>query len=165
MWNELVLLGILLTLLLSLLLTGIMIAIGLSNRRYLHLSDLEGVSKFQKFLSSFYNRLTRLEWVVIVAFCLCGFLSYHRPYSAISLFVAAGVLAIGRTMAIKRLHPINKQAVSWTSNYIPGKWRYLRDKWFSIHWLRTLICIISLLLVLISLYLTVASWASANEYY
>ena len=123
-----------------------MIIIGLANRKNLLLPDVEGVSEFQKFLSSFYNRLNRLEWIVIGAFCLCGFLSYNRPYSAISLFLAAGLLAINRSIAIKRLRPINKQVMSWTSNYIPGKWKYLRDKWFSIHWLRTLICMISLLL-------------------
>jgi hypothetical protein len=154
MWNEFALLGSLLSLLLSLFLTGIMIAIGLANRKNLHISDLEGVSKFQKFLSSFYNRLTRLEWVVIGVFCLFGFLSYNRPYSAIPLFVAAGLMTIGRSMATKKLHPINKQVVSWTSNYIPGKWKYLRDKWFSTHLIRTLICVISLLLAFISLCLT-----------
>jgi len=147
MWHEFVLLGILLALLLSLSLTGIMIAIGLANRKNLLLPDVEEVSKFQKFLSSFYNRLTRLEWIVIGVFCLCGFLSYDRPYTAISLFVAAGLSTIGRYMAIKKLSLIKKQVLSWTSNYIPGKWRYLRDKWFSIHRLRTLICMISLLLV------------------
>jgi len=154
MWNEFVLLGSLLTLLLSLLLTRIMTAIGLANRKNLHIPDVEGVFKFQKFLSSFYNRITRLEWVIIGFFCLNGFLSYNRPYSALSLFVAASLLTIGRSMAIKMLHPINKQVLSWTSNYIPGKWKYLRDKWFSIHLLRTLICIISLLLSFISLYIT-----------
>jgi len=152
MWNEFVLLGSLLTLLLSLLLTGIMTAIGLANRKNLHISDEVGVSKFQKFLSSFYIRLTRLEWVVIGVYCICGFLNYHNPYSAISLFVAAGLLIIGRFMAIKKLHPINKQVKSWTSIYIPGKWKYLKDKWFSIHWHRTLICFFSVLLSFISLY-------------
>ena len=162
MWYEFVLLGSLLALLLSLLLTGIMTAIGLSNRRYLHISDLEGVSKFQKFLSSFYNRLTRLEWIVIVVFCLAGILSYHRPYSAIYLLVAAGLLTVGRFMAIKKLHSINKQVMSWTSNYIPGKWKYLRDKWFYIHWVRVLICFISLLLTVISFYLTITSRRPVN---
>ena len=151
MWNEFILLVNLLTFLLSLFLTGIMTAIGLANRKNLYIPDLEGVSKFQKFLSSFYNRLSRLEWVVIGAFCLCGFLSYYRPFSAISLFVAACLLTIGRSMAIKKLHPINKQVVTWTSNYIPGKWKYLRDIWFSTHLLRILFCVISLLLAFISL--------------
>jgi hypothetical protein len=154
MWNEFILLGNLLTVLLALFLTGIMTAIGLANRNNVHIPDLEAVSKFQKFLSSFYNRLSRLEWVVIGAFCLCGFLSYNRTYSAISLFAAAGFLTIGRSIARKKLHPINKQVVSWTSNYIPGKWKYLRDKWFSTHLLRILFCVISLLLAFISLCLT-----------
>ena len=156
MWNEFVLLGNLLTLLLSLLLTGIVTAIGLSNRKNLHISDLEAVSKFQRFLSSFYNRLARLEWVVIVVFFLSGFLSYHIPYSAISLFAAAGLLTIGRYVAIQKLHPINKQVMSWNSNYIPGKWKYLRYKWFSIHWIRMLFCFISLILIGISIFFEIS---------
>jgi hypothetical protein len=150
MWNVLNIVTGTITLSLMLFLTAIMTAIWIRNNQNLHESDINYLSRLQKFISIFYGRIVNLEKLAIWAICIDILFNYVKLYSAITLGMAAFILIFSRILANIKLLPINKQVMKWTSDYIPGKWMYLRDRWFFFHKIRTILCLLVLLFVFIA---------------
>jgi hypothetical protein len=133
---------------LMLFLASIMTSIWIGNNQNLHESDINSLSRLQKFISSFYGRMVSLEKLAICSVGINILLNSSRLYSVFNLGIAVFFLIYARFLANSKLLPINKQVMSWNSDYIPGKWRYLRDRWFFFHKRRTILCLLAFLFIL-----------------
>jgi hypothetical protein len=140
----------LITLTLILLLTGIMLHVRAVNKRNANSSDKDSVFRLQQFLLSYYNRLTSLERLTICVSGLDVIANLEKLPTVIFLGTATALLIYTRYLANKKLVPIHKQVMKWNADYIPGKWRYLRNRWDYNHMIRTILISMALLLVFIA---------------
>jgi len=127
-----------------------MAAIWLSDKQHF-ISDFEYLEKQQKFIKKYYGRILVFEKVIIVLTFLLSVTLFHNLYVLLFLSLATIALLSGLILSFLAMRPINKQIISWTKDYIPGKWQYLRTKWRSIHLMRTMLSIVGFLFILIAI--------------
>ena len=135
--------------LLSAILVYLMSAIWLADKQRF-ISDFEYLKKQQKLISKYYDRMVVFEEIIIVLTFFLSVTLFHNLYVLFFLSLATIALLSGLILSFLAMRPINKQIISWTKDYIPGKWQYLRAKWRSIHLMRTMLSIIGFLFILIA---------------
>jgi len=135
---------------LSAILVCLMAAIWLADKQHF-ISDFEYLEKQQKFIKKYYGRILVFEKVIIVLTFLLSVTLFHNLYVLLFLSLATIALLSGLILSFLAMRPINKQIISWTKDYIPGKWQYLRTKWRSIHLMRTMLSIVGFLFILIAI--------------
>ena len=78
---------------------------------------------------------------------IVAYLQRHIKYVCISMIAAAGFFA--SCIFISRFGnlPIQTEMLSWRIDTIPDNWTVLRDKWWSLHIMRTIAELMALILV------------------
>ena len=88
--------------------------------------------------------------ITIVLTLIAAF--YQRKHSLrLILLVTAAVLLLLSALITKfGNQPINAIVITWEKNDIPSDWTSLRDKWWSLHIMRTIASIVALLLIIVA---------------
>lgn len=69
--------------------------------------------------------------------CLLSF--PHGPL-VFSLSVAALLLTIATiVLTVTRIEPLNQRANTWTAEHLPSDWGAVRDRWWTLHTVRTIL--------------------------
>lgn len=107
------------------------------------LSALAYVEQQQNTIRALNVLMPVLGFISIVLTILYGVFSKGERLNRILLFVAAALLmASGLTTRFGN-QPINEIVMSWELDSIPGDWKVLRDKWWSLHIIRTITAMVS----------------------
>jgi Domain of unknown function (DUF1772) len=84
----------------------------------------------------------------IILTVTAAFMQMQQQNIFVALLVAAGFLIITGLITKFGNQPINSIVLTWNKTDIPANWIKLRDKWWSLHILRTLaVCIAFLIIV------------------
>jgi hypothetical protein len=78
---------------------------------------------------------------------LAAFLQKENKVIFISLLVAAIFLIISGLITRFGNQPINDIVMTWSKETPPGNWIQLRDKWWSLHVIRTIFALFALCII------------------
>lgn len=111
------------------------------------LSETVYVGQQQNMLLSLRVLMVALVLITTILTVISAFLQKSNKPVFIAL-VTASILFVA-CILITRFgnKPIDDIVLTWTSNSIPENWRELRDKWWSLHKLRTIAEILSLFII------------------
>jgi hypothetical protein len=88
-----------------------------------------------------------LGLITIILTVTSAFLQKQNKTFFISMLIAAGFLIMAGLITRFGNQPINSIVMTWKKNDIPDNWNVLRDKWWSLHILRSLASFIAFLLI------------------
>jgi hypothetical protein len=104
----------------------------------------------QHAIKSLNTLMPAMGLITIVLTLIAAF--YQRKHSLrLILLVTAAVLLLLSALITKfGNQPINAIVITWEKNDIPSDWTSLRDKWWSLHIMRTIASIVALLLIIVA---------------
>ena len=88
-----------------------------------------------------------LGLITIILTVTSAFLQKQNQTFFVSMLIAAGFLIVAGLITRFGNQPINSIVMTWGKNDIPDNWNVLRDKWWSLHILRSLASFIAFLLI------------------
>jgi hypothetical protein len=138
-WKTLVWSADLFSLGILLYMAGLMVAVLLRNRRLSNISDQISLLRFQKFLLNTSGRITALEMISLVVLGFDLIISSKSIIASMLLSVSIILLLYGRYLSNNKQRPIQNQVLKFSDEYIPGKWNYLRERYFYLHTVKTII--------------------------
>lgn len=124
--------------------TSFGIWMGLNPKNYSPATYLE---QQQQLVQSLNTLMVFLVIVATVVTILSAFLHRNHKSSFISLIIAA--IFFASCILISRFGnlPIQTEMLNWKHDSLPANWAVLRDKWWTLHILRTIAELIALVLV------------------
>ena len=131
------------------LLAGIMICIwqGADHKASSEMSNLEIQ---QANIKTFNDKIPLLGLMNILLSIASAALQIHIMIIFIPLLSASLFLMVSGIITRYGNQPINKQIQRWSKDYIPSKWEYIRDKWFSYHIYRTILTLLAFILIILA---------------
>ncbi len=131
------------------LLAGIMICIwqGADHKASSEMSNLEIQ---QANIKTFNDKIPLLGLMNILLTIASAALQIHIMIIFIPLLSASLFLMVSGIITRYGNQPINKQIQRWSKDYIPSKWEYIRDKWFSYHIYRTILTLLAFILIILA---------------
>ena len=111
------------------------------------LSSSTYIEQQQNMLLSLRILLVSLVFIATIVTIISAFLQKKNNSIFISLLIAAIFLIACILITRFGNKPIDDMVVNWTSGSLPSNWAELRDKWWSLHIMRTIAELIALLLI------------------
>lgn len=129
------------------LLSGIMICIwqGADNKG---ISEKTNLEIQQANIRIFSDKIPFLGWITILLTLVSAAMQNQIIPIFIPLLLASLLLTGGGIITRYGNRPINKQIQRWSNNFIPSKWEYIKDKWFSYHIYRTILTLLAFVLII-----------------
>jgi len=91
-----------------------------------------------------------LGLLTILITLISAFIQKQSRIFFISLLIAATLLVVSGLITRFGNQPINDKVMTWAINSPPGNWIELRDKWWSLHIIRTIIALFALSIIIIT---------------
>jgi hypothetical protein len=91
-----------------------------------------------------------LGLVTIVITLISAFLQKQIKMVFISLLIAATLLVVSGLITRFGNQPINDMVITWSINSPPSGWIELRDKWWALHIIRTILVLFALSIIIIT---------------
>jgi Domain of unknown function (DUF1772) len=128
------------------LLAGIMICVwqGADHNATSEISNLEIQ---QANIKIFNDKIPLLGLITILLTLTSAILQNQIMIIFIPLLIAFLFLIVSGIITRYGNQPINKQIQRWSKDFIPSKWEYIRDKWFSFHIYRTILTVLAFVLI------------------
>ena len=101
-------------------------------------------------MKTFSDKIPLLGLMTILLSLVSAFLQNHIMIIFIPLLLASLLLLVSGIITRYGNQPINKQVQRWSKDIIPGKWEFVRDKWFSYHIYRTVLSLLAFVLIIFS---------------
>lgn len=136
-----------LTILSAALLAGIMFGIWIGYNP-INLSEPSYIEQQQNMIRRLKVLMPLLGLATIVLTVVSAFLNKQSKITFISLLIAAMFLVVSGLITRFGNQPINDIVMTWSVDSPPANWIELRDKWLSLHIIRTVI-VLSALCILI----------------
>ena len=111
------------------------------------LSSSTYIEQQQNMLHSLRILLVSLVFIATIVTIISAFLQKKNNSIFISLLIAAIFLIACILITRFGNKPIDDMVLNWTSGSLPSNWAELRDKWWSLHIMRTIAELIALLLI------------------
>ncbi len=105
------------------------------------------VEQQQHVISALNTLMPVLGLVAIVLTLVSAFLRQHPRRNFWLLLIAAGLLIISGLVTRLGNQPINAIVMTWDRSAIPGDWAGLRDKWWTLHSVRTVTSLLAFCLI------------------
>lgn len=113
----------------------------------LDLSPSTYVEQQQNMLQALQVLMVSLVFMATVLTVASAFLHKKDKKNFITLLVAAAFFIVCILITRFGNKPIDDMVMTWTAGSLPDNWTALRDKWWSLHILRTMAELIALVLV------------------
>ena len=111
------------------------------------LSSSTYIEQQQNMLHSLRILLVSLVFIATIVTIISAFLQKKNNSIFISLLIAAIFLIACILITRFGNKPIDDMVLNWNSGSLPSNWAELRDKWWSLHIMRTIAELIALLLI------------------
>ncbi len=129
------------------LLAGIMICIWQS-ADYKTSSETTNLVIHQATIKLFNDKIPLLGLMAILLSLAFAAMKNQIMIIFVPLLIASLFLIAGGIITRYGNQPINKQIQRWSKDFIPSKWEYVRDKWFSFHIYRTIFTLLAFILII-----------------
>jgi Domain of unknown function (DUF1772) len=130
------------------LLAGIMISIWQgADKAISEISNLEIQKANIKIMN---DKIPLLELMTILLTLASAALQTYIVILFIPLLIASIFLMVSGIITRYGNQPINKQIQRWSKDFIPSKWEYIRDKWFTYHIYRTILTLLAFILIILA---------------
>jgi len=114
------------------------------------LSAMAYVEQQQNAIRSLNVMMPLIGLITIILTITAAFYQKKNKSVFIPLLIAAGLLVLSALVTRFGNQPINAIVMTWTKTDVPASWTELRDKWWSLHIIRTIACVVALLLITIA---------------
>ena len=101
----------------------------------------------QHLVQSLNTLMISLVISVTIVSIVSAFLQRNDKTVFIALLFAAAAFAACIIISRFNILPIQNEMLTWKADSLPGNWTTLRDKWWSLHIMRTMAELIALILV------------------
>lgn len=129
------------------LLAGIMFGIWIGYNP-IDLSEPSYIEQQQNMIRRLKVLMPLLGLATIVLTVISAFLQKQSKVAFISLLIAAMMLVASGLITRFGNQPINDIVMTWAVDSPPGNWMELRDKWLSLHIIRTVITLSALCIII-----------------
>jgi uncharacterized membrane protein len=119
-----------------------------------HLSAATYVEQQQNAIKALNTLMPLLGLMTIILTITSAFLQRRDKGTFIVLLVAAVLLIVSGLVTRFGNQPINSIVMTWSKDSVPDNWTELRDKWWSLHIVRTLAALFAFCLIV---------WASIRK--
>jgi NAD/NADP transhydrogenase beta subunit len=113
----------------------------------LSLSSSTYVEQQQNMLHSLRILMIALVIIATLITLISAYIQRNNSWVMISLLIAAAFFITCILITRFGIKPIDDTVMSWDSSVVPANWTDLRDKWWSLHILRTIAELIALCIV------------------
>lgn len=91
-----------------------------------------------------------LGLVTIVVTLASAFLQKQNRMVFTGLLISAALLIVSGLITKFGNQPLNATVLTWTMSSPPGDWMNVRDKWWSLHIIRTIIALFALAIIILT---------------
>jgi hypothetical protein len=113
----------------------------------LNLSSSTYVEQQQNMLHSLRTLMIALVTLATLVTLISAYIQRNNNSTLIALLIAAAFFIACILITRFGIKPIDDKVLSWTSSSIPADWTALRDKWWSLHIMRTIAELFALCIV------------------
>lgn len=113
----------------------------------MHLSSAAYVEQQQNMLHSLRSLMIALVVFATLVTLLSAYIQRNDSPIMISLLIAAAFFIVCILITRFGIKPIDDMVMGWNSSNLPANWTVMRDKWWSLHIMRTIAELFALCIV------------------
>lgn len=113
-----------------------------------NLSSQTYIEQQQSLIRALNTLMPLLGLLTIVLTLVSAFLQKGNQTVFVILLIAAVLLIISGLVTRFGNQPINSIVITWNKVYAPGNWTQLRDKWWSLHIIRSVTAFLAFCLII-----------------